>query len=1020
MRPVLLALAFAVPGAAKESPMDFTVAAAEALSKVRAVPEDLGLRPERWDTPLTLESVDSLLRDPIKTPAQARAWAQTLRKGELLSDRFGLGTEILGLEAAPPPRPMPEPLPPAAKELPEEARAPIGDILGAIREADPLLKVALASWPQGKRRQALAAAKAFLLDETPDEGDLKIFLEAERFEIRPILTAARLVSAAVERGLEALGRTAINKGIKWETKFGDVIIAGNGDDNYNAASLRDAALIIDLGGNNSHQGSPAAAGPGEIRVVVDFGRNVKVDGSGERGTASGEFGLGLLYLANPDGTKTLRGGDFSLGAGLFGAGGLFVRGSASVVNGGRFTQGAGAFGLGVMVSEGEGARVVAGQSGQGFGFTRGAGLFFQKGGSSRLEGGLIHPDPHEAVGATSLCQGVGLGPRSFAGGGVGVAAVDGNGLDLRASYMAQGMGYWRGAGVLAVTGDGNRILARRYVQGAGVHAALGSLILRGNRNSLAAWGAGPALGWDLAAGTLDSEGDENSFSSEWGSIRGDVNGHGLAVIRGDRNIVGLADAATGALKRGGGSYGALVLDGKDNRLKAPASGPAVSYTRDPWGSLLARGTAVLDASLSPAPADWPAVPREEALKAERERLTALLRTAESGSGLPRLKARLAILSESRLDGETAGRAAAGLFGEDPTVLSRAGELAFPERFNELAWIRLALAAAGRPAGPAVAAQARISSGTRKALLIGMLGGLSSAEEAPALSGAAADPDWRVRRSAAGALGALFSVEEGEQPGRLKLLEAARGPAAGRPDSEGRSFGAQRLAELYAVLSLGPAGPGERTSLFARAGNPFDLMGPGHGGLQEFARLAASGGTALASAIAAELIQSREGAPEARKRLLGLLEDPEAEVVHGAVLGLGALGKAEDTPRLASFLEHRRALVREGAAVALGRLGAGAKAELEARLSSPEPRTARMAVLAAAQSSDEGVLGLLREGFKHPDASVRAAAVAGLFAVQAQFQGKTKGFLPELERLSTTDPASEVRVAAAQAAARIGK
>ena len=55
------------------------------------------------------------------------------------------------------------------------------------------------------------------------------------------------------------------------------------------------------------------------------------------------------------------------------------------------------------------------------------------------------PDPHEAVGATSFCQGVGLGPRAFAG-RRGAASVDGNGLDLRASYMAQGMGYWRALG----------------------------------------------------------------------------------------------------------------------------------------------------------------------------------------------------------------------------------------------------------------------------------------------------------------------------------------------------------------------------------------------------------------------------------------------------------------------------------------------------------------------------------------------------------------------------------------------
>ncbi len=1013
-----LALALTFSGGAKEVSMEFFGAASEGLAKVRAAPQDLDLRPDRWATPLTIQAVDDLMRDPLRTPERAGAWADKLGKGALLSDRFALGLEILAHPPGAPVRGLPEALPAAAKVLPDGARAAVADILGAIRDADALVKKSLESWPQGKRRHALAAAKSFLLDETPEEEDLKVFLEAERFEVEPMLQAARQVSAAVERGLAVLGKTSLKNGLKWKTAFGDVIIKGNGNDEFNAASLREAALIVDLGGDNAYLGSPASAGPGEIRVVIDLGRGVKIDGSGESGTASGVFGVGLLYLPNPSGVKTVRGGDFSLGAGLFGAGGLFMRGSASVVNGGRFTQGAGAFGTGVMVSEGEGARINAAQSGQGFGFTRGAGLFRHKGGSSRIEGGLTVPDPHEAVGATSFCQGVGLGPRAFAGGGVGAASVDGNGLDLRASYMAQGMGYWRALGILSVRGDGNRLLARRYAQGAGVHAALGSLILRGHRNSLASWGAGPALGWDLAAGFLDSAGDDNSFSSEWGSIRGDVNGHGLAVVRGDRNIVGLSDAATGAVKRGAGSYGVLVMSGKENRLKGPASAPAVSYSRDPWGALLVRGEAVLDSALAPPPADWPAVPREEALKAERARLAPLMRAAEGGSGPARIRARLAVLAGTRLDGETAGRAAAGLFAETPEILARAAQAAFPERFNELAWIRLALAGAGRPASGAAAAEAEISTGPRKALLVGYLGMLPVEGTLPVLRSVAADPDWRVRRAAAGALGALFSSKEGEQPGRLRLLAAAEAAAGGRPDPEGKFYGAQRLAELVAVLSLGPAGPAEKTSLFAKSANPFDLMGPGHGGLQEFSRLAAAGGAPLAAELAAERARTEALAPEAREILLGLLEDPEPEVVHGAVLGLGDLGRAQDAPRLASFLKHRNASVREGAAAALGSLGAGAKSELGAGVRSPDAGTARMAALAAAQSSDEGVLSLLREALKHGESSVRAGAIAALFTVQAPFQPMAKEYAAELNRLAAADPSAEVRLTAAQAAARL--
>src|SRR5262249_36249438 len=161
---------------------------------------------------------------------------------------------------------------------------------------------------------------------------------------------------------------------------------------------------------NTYSAPAAAAMENQIRIVVDMGTDVtvKADPKGLATAGAGIFGIGFMFLPNPDGIKTFEGGSYSEGCGLGGVGGLFVKGQAHIT-GDRFVQGCGIFGVGLIDVDGKHSTYTATRTGQGVGLVRGVGIMSHTGDDSDIKGGLIEPDPREPKGAVSLCQGVGYG-----------------------------------------------------------------------------------------------------------------------------------------------------------------------------------------------------------------------------------------------------------------------------------------------------------------------------------------------------------------------------------------------------------------------------------------------------------------------------------------------------------------------------------------------------------------------------------------------------------------------------------
>jgi len=983
------------------------------LSSLRAGTTDFSLRPERWTTRGETPAIEAVLREPLSGPAAIDALGARLKTADGAAGMISAGFDELGVTPAAPALPGPVAATPG---VPADVAPAVATLVARLIAARADLRRAVDSLTPEERARALRAADSALDEDPVDDPRAENFDAALRYDL-PRLAAAGLAAArAADESAAAFARAAPGPAFStsWESEIGTVLVS-SGDAELGAEELARAGLIVRLGGRTRYAGPAAAAGEGEVRVVIDVGGPATLASDGSAG-GSGRFGIGLLYLLG-SGPHAVSAGTDSLGAARFGVGAAVVAGNRTLLSARELSEGAAMFGVGVLDTRGDGAELKETRAGQGFGATRGAGLWRHRGADLDASCGFSVVDAHEPLGSVSEGQGAGLGPRAFAAGGVGAAYVSGIRARLNASYFAQGAGYWHGLGALYVRGDDARLQARRYALGAGVHAAVGALDVQGRGARVAGWGGAFALGWDYGVGLARVVGDAARVRVDWSAARGDLGGRALAWVEGDRDELALDGVASGNFLRAEAGYGLAVIRGAGARLRAPAlaspariAGPAVLRV-DPWGAALIDGEAELDPGLSLPDAVW--TPATKDARAKRESGAAARPAAPPAQDerLARARALLRAASADILDPRPAESAALGLTelaDDDAPALARALDR---DRYDELLWARLAAAGLGPAAARAAAEEAGSAQGERRAALLDWLRFGRAEEALPPLEAALRDPDWRARRQAALVLGALFGVEGGEEPGRRRLLREAAAATA-TPESLGR----RRLPDLYAALALGGATPAElRARLLAAAGSPFDAVSAD--AVRVFiAALAAA--PARAAALAREEYEAARLAPRAAEDLRRAAEDPDDEVASAALQSLGFLGFDADAARLAAGLSADGAARRDAAASGLAQLGRAAAPALARALSATDARTRALAALAAAQSWDASVFNLLGRALEDADAGVRAAAVAGIGAEQNTMGSGLRRLRPALERLAGEDADPGVRAAAALAAARL--
>ncbi len=936
------------------------------------------------DVPHSIRAVERFFKEPLTVPAVSNEWLSSVNESghsaQLLQTAY-----IILVDTSPAvshatlwPQPTLEAL--------------VKNLDAALSRAQPLLNKAVDSISAQDRRGLLE------LMDWPDEktGVIQQDISARRIKKRydglksyrqtDMLEAALIVAAAADAAIKASKNVippANSPPVRRiKMRSGLCLIGGPGDTTYSTDDVKRAALIIDLGGNNTYAEGAAAAREKQIRVIIDLGTGVTVNHrtSAPATLAAGIFGIGLFY-APRGGRHTVTSGSFSQGCGIGGVGGLFLTGE-SHLNGDRYVQGAAAFGAGLLRGDGGGSTYAATRSGQGAGFVRGVGIFRHTGDRAELRGGLVQPDPREPQGAVSMCQGVGFGRRAYAGGGVGIASVSGDDVRVTGSYFAQGCGYWHAHGLFQLTGNRSTLQARRYSLGSGVHYAFGHLRVDGNDNRVLNWGVGPGYGWDRAAGSFEIRGDRNEVQAEWGAGAAAVGGLSFGRISGNENRLKLPDLGSGGFMNEEFAYSFHVIEGSGTLLDAPVEWnerASVTRLRNPWGTGRVSGARWTKLNLEKPV--WPELPQETARARESVNLQAILSGAEKKPPMEKAADLLDVTAAFSLDYDTPRQALDALLRQPDENAAALIEALEPSAVEQMIRLRIVISAYGEAAMRAIRSAYAAAPPQKKSVLLSLAGRLPPAEALSFLVDESFNgASTRLRLSAVRALGAALSRDTGQEPGARAVLASAQKFLAAE-DAERKQLESllsrMRVADAFALLAACVPLNAEARSAFLKAAPKDITESIGANGAREFTRQLALGGAVAQKRVHGAL--SATGLYETRVRdgLFSLLPSTASAETALAILVLGQLGVADDAPRLVPYLFHDKGAVREAAAVALGRMGeTGLRLLNDVFTSTPTARGRVMAALphAVSDKSEDLLLKGLRDG--NPDVRLQALAVFG--------------------------------------------
>ena len=599
-----LALGLAAPaavgaGALPEGPHgdgstgDLLDDALRAMAMTRA---DLSFRTDYADHPdsFRIAVVDSLLRRPLDTEHYVVTVAGELSELESLEGLVVACAAELDLS---PKRPASAGADPA---VPMDCSTFLLDrLVPAIEEAARELRIAFAALSEEERAFVREHAPVLLeeeefdpdkpidirereADEEEELGD-ELLRIAGHVDYERIARAGRIVAQAVDaaiprvRGWASEGIAAGTPSLRGHeglvsgdvlsvtsTLVGAVIIGGPGATSYH----REAAVIIDLGGDDTYEGGAAGAiGDRRATIVIDAGGD-DVYRAGHHSLGAGFMGVGILVDLSGD--DSYSAGSFSLGSGLFGVGVLVDEDGNDTYAGDTCTEGSGAFGIGIHVDRAGNDSYHAALFSQAFGFVEGFGLLLDGTGNDvYFAGGKYTDEIRYFDHFLSLSQGFGFGWRPDASGGVGML-VDGGGNDTYVSdIFGQGSSYWFAVGGLVDYSGNDQYVSYQYAQGAATHITVAALVDFEGDDNYVSKGVSQGCGHDLAIGILhDRGGDDNYTCHDLSQAAGNANGIGVLIDDAGNDVYSVRDPSNthgyGNLRRDYGSVGILIDAGGDD------------------------------------------------------------------------------------------------------------------------------------------------------------------------------------------------------------------------------------------------------------------------------------------------------------------------------------------------------------------------------------------------------------------------------------------------------------------------
>lgn len=580
---------------------------------------------EEFPDPHRLSIVRYVHRDPFKLEAVTRELVRPLREAEATDvrgaavvldlaehalDRFGAGKgEAKGAEGKP------------TRELPAFAGA---DLAGHLQYVEAVLKAAAEVHTRAFERLSEEDVKFIiehrkgLLDSYVEsrmlsydsdyerqKASVKLMGLVRKVEVADLLEQARLVSRLVSpdfteslrKAAEASGKD-LNAGaiMQRRTDFGTVLVAGKARTRYEGDHY---AAIYDLGGDDVYANNLATSVWGKVpsAVIVDYDGDDAYEAHEPFRQGCGDFGVGLL--CDLEGDDTYIGTRFTQGCGFLGVGMLLDGKGNDIYRGIEFHQGVGHWGVGALVDSDGDDRYESHDTSQGVGLPGGLGIIWDRGrGRDRYY--CKGKEPTGYGGSPGVFegwgQGLGVGYRPYASGGLGLIYDAGGADRFEAGNFSQGGGYFYGFGILYNAGtDPDVTIGSRYAQGFGCHQSVGSFIDEGgdDRYQTRQFVA-QGLAWDEAVALfLDQAGDDRYEGGGFSHGASAMNGWTLFIEGGGTDTYLYTDQA----RAGGNSYHGgtslsffLDLGGQEDRYpskpnNAVVTGGARSLFVDLPGSL---------------------------------------------------------------------------------------------------------------------------------------------------------------------------------------------------------------------------------------------------------------------------------------------------------------------------------------------------------------------------------------------------------------------------------------------------
>lgn len=329
---------------------------------------------------------------------------------------------------------------------------------------------------------------------------------AQQVDVAALVAAARelatILDPAYLRGLRAdlagAGRGVI---VREETPFGDIVIAGEGDQWHKGA----AAILIDLGGNEHY--TTHVARP--LSVLVDLGGDDVYQATADGGIAAGVRGVSLLYDAA--GNDRYVGRQWSQGAAALGIGVLIDAGGDDTYRSADYAQAAAFAGVGLLIDEAGSDTYEAPRYAQALAMPGGFAALIDRAGNDRYYAGGRDRTNYGTDGVfDAMSQACGIGFRGLASGGLAVLRDYAGDDHYIGDNFAQGGGYYFGWGVLVDDAGNDRYDGCRYAQAWAAHQALGYFDERGGDDWYQCWRTvGQSCSWDETVTMLiDHAGDD--------------------------------------------------------------------------------------------------------------------------------------------------------------------------------------------------------------------------------------------------------------------------------------------------------------------------------------------------------------------------------------------------------------------------------------------------------------------------------------------------------------------------------